>query len=380
MASAYSETGTAVACIFFLVTVWVSSALRVYVRVSYGKGPFLDDLLAVLAAILFTVYTIIFIYYQINSITPFAVPAKPTGGQSQAPLPPSHEREVTHRNLFICDLLYTFGTYTIKLSFTVMLLRLVQTRRQFWVLAVTIISGAILTVASIIHDLLFCRPIEYQWTRFGHPDAKGHCDAFWTRAVITLIHGAWVMLADITLGIIVPLMLLWNIRMHPRTKLSIRLLLGLGSLASIATIIRLAYLGLATDPTVTWAIVPMAFWSIIEQGVSITCIAIATLKPLFVRIGVVDPRDQSPVRLPTTDVFGQVDVENMAMQDSMNSGSNGAQSGASAGGSLGSGQWSAGGNGTATLLAGKRGWREKVRVKVRSMSGGRRNGNGNRIP
>ncbi|KAL3495488.1 hypothetical protein BJX62DRAFT_185666 [Aspergillus germanicus] len=230
MASAYSPTGTAVASIFFLVTVWVSSALRIYGRVSYGKGPFLDDLLAIVATLLFTVYTIIFIYYQINDLIPLAIPPTPTAGQPKAPPPLSSSAELTHRLLFICDLLYTFGTYVIKLSFTVMLLRLVQTRRQFFILAVTIISGAILTVASVIHDLLFCRPIEYQWTRFGDPTAEGHCDAFWSRAVITLMHGAWVMLADIILGIVVPLMLLWNIRMHPRTKFSIRLLLGLGSL------------------------------------------------------------------------------------------------------------------------------------------------------
>jgi hypothetical protein len=134
--------------------------------------------------------------------------------------------------------------------------------------------------------------------------------------------------------------------------------------ASIATIIRMAYLGLATDPKVTWAIIPMAFWSIVEQGVSITCIAVATLKPLFVRIGIIDPRDQSPMRLPTNDVFGQMDVEGgsggvqgLAMEESSNSGSNGGQSGVS--GSQGSGDWSTGGNrdvnGTTTLLAGKRG-------------------------
>jgi hypothetical protein len=51
MASAYSPEGAAVVSIFFSVTVWVSSALRIYVRVSYGKGPFLDDLLAIVATV-----------------------------------------------------------------------------------------------------------------------------------------------------------------------------------------------------------------------------------------------------------------------------------------------------------------------------------------
>ncbi|KAL2841173.1 hypothetical protein BJY01DRAFT_14584 [Aspergillus pseudoustus] len=231
MASAYSPEGTAVATIFFLVTVWVSTALRIYVRLQYGKGPFLDDLLAVIAACMFTVYAVVFVYYQINNFIPLSIPNAPEPGHAPEPPALSPSRiALTHRLLFICDELYTVGTYIMKLSFTCMLLRLAQTRRQFIVLAVTMISGAILTVASIIHDLLFCKPISYQWTRFADPAAEGHCHAFWARAVITLIHGSWVMLADITLGLVVPLMLLWDIRMHPRTKLSIRFLLGLGSL------------------------------------------------------------------------------------------------------------------------------------------------------
>ncbi|KAL2822471.1 hypothetical protein BJX63DRAFT_121884 [Aspergillus granulosus] len=382
MASAYSPEGTAVAAIFFLVTAWVSSALRLYVRVRYGKGPFLDDLLAVVATVrldhirsslseldkqsrsnpdeqlVFTIYTVIFVYYQINDLIPLAIQPTPLAGQRLRPLPFSSSRELTHRLLFVCDLLYTFGTYIMKLSFTCMLLRLAQTRRQFVVLAVTIISGAILTVTSFIHDILFCHPTSYQWTRFGDPTAEGHCDPFWSRALITLFHGSWVMLADIILGLVVPLMLLWDVCMHPRTKCSIRFLLGLGSLASIATIIRLAYLGLATGPTVTWAVIPMAFWSIVEQGVSITCIAAATLKPLFVRIGVVDPRDQSPVQLPARDAHDPDSENGVVMEDSLNRGHSGVSEGSTVAADWGKVQ--------VHLSPPKKTWREKANGRADS--------------
>ncbi|KAL2871166.1 uncharacterized protein BJX67DRAFT_369981 [Aspergillus lucknowensis] len=288
----YDPTGCIVVCLVFVVAAWLFTAVRLYVRIHFGKGPFLDDLLAVFAMFLFTAYTLIFTYCQFVGSVPLAIHPSPESGREGL------------KHFFICDMLYTAGTYLMKLSFTCMLLRLVQTTLQFVVLFVIMISGAAVTLASIIHASLFCHPPSYHWNRFDNPSAQGHCEAFWSRMVMTLVQGVWIMAADIILGLVIPFMLLWGMRMHPRTKLSIRVLLGLGSLASIATIIRLVYLGIATNPQISWAIIPIAFWSIIEQGVSILCIAAATWKPLFVKLGALDPRDESPVLLQTRDVLG----------------------------------------------------------------------------
>ncbi|KAL4793023.1 hypothetical protein BDV19DRAFT_380344 [Aspergillus venezuelensis] len=296
MGGYYDPTACAIAAICFLVATCVFTAVRLFVRIHYRKGPFLDDTLAIVALLFFTVYCPIFIYSQLKGYVPLALEPTPAYGREGLKL------------FFICDMFYSFGSYTIKLSFTYTLLQLTQTRAQYIVLFITMTTGAIITVATCIHAALFCKPASYHWDRFRSPDAQGHCAVFWSRMVATFFQTVWVMIADFVLGLVVPFMILRGARMQRRTKRGVRILLGLGALASITTIIRLVYLGISSNPQLTYAIVPMAFWSLIEHGLSILCVAITTWKPLFVAIGLVDACDNhNPVRLANTadeEVFG----------------------------------------------------------------------------
>ncbi|KAL4922644.1 hypothetical protein BDW62DRAFT_196650 [Aspergillus aurantiobrunneus] len=291
----YNPTACAVASLCFLVASWVFTGVRLYVRVHLRKGPFLDDFLAVVALILFTVYSIILIYCQFKDNTPLAMDSSPEYGQEGL------------KFFFICDIFYSFGTYIIKLSFTCTLLRLVQTRTQYLVLFAVIVPGAVITVVAVIHAALYCKPASYHRTRSSNPNVelRDHCDIFWSSMVATLIQAVWIMLADIVLGPVAPRTHALPDEvlhpLHPRPRLYM-------SRVNITTIIRLIYLGLASNPAITATIVPMAFfWSLLEQAISILCVSASTWKPLFVKLGLVDPRDNhSPVRLNTQDeeVFG----------------------------------------------------------------------------
>lgn len=208
-----------------------------------------------------------------------------------------------------------------KLSFTCTLLRLIQTRLQYAVLFVLMITGAIITTATIIQAVLYCKPTSYYWNQFGNPNAKGHCGVYSSRTVIVLVQAVWILFADVVLGLIIPFMLLHGTMMHFRTKLSIHVLLGLSSMSvapttpttnhllmnainstCITTTIRLVYLSLSSESTLTWTVVPVVFWSLIEHGMNILCVAASTWKPLFVKMGLVDPRDRdSSVRMNTAD-------------------------------------------------------------------------------
>ncbi|KAL4780010.1 hypothetical protein BJX76DRAFT_364670 [Aspergillus varians] len=286
----YNPISCAVASICFLVASWVFTGVRLYVRVHLRKAPFLDDVFAVASLMLFTVNSIIFTYCQFKGYIPLAMYPSPVYGREGL------------RLFFICDMLYSVGTYLMKLSFTCTLLRLLQTRAQYFVIFAVMTSGAIITVSTMIHAALFCKPTSYHWNGFDNPDASGHCDVFWSRMLVSLIQAVWIMIADFVLGLVIPFLLLRGLLMHFRTKLSIRFLLGIGSIASIATILRIVYLSIALNPNITSTIVPMAFWSIIEQGISILCVAASTWKPLFLKLGLVDSRDNhDPVRLNAQD-------------------------------------------------------------------------------
>jgi len=81
---------------------------------------------------------------------------------------------------------------------------------------------------------------------------------------------------------LLPVTVIWSAAIPKSTKISAGCLLGLGSLASIASLIRLAYIpGIEARPTFLEHSVSIACWSIVEPGLGIVAASLATLRPLF---------------------------------------------------------------------------------------------------
>lgn len=81
---------------------------------------------------------------------------------------------------------------------------------------------------------------------------------------------------------LLPVTVIWNAAIPKSTKISAGCLLGLGSLASIASLIRLAYIpGIEARPNFLEHSVSIACWSIVEPGLGIVAASLATLRPLF---------------------------------------------------------------------------------------------------
>ena len=81
---------------------------------------------------------------------------------------------------------------------------------------------------------------------------------------------------------LLPVTVIWNAAIPKSTKISAGCLLGLGSLASIASLIRLAYIpGVEASPTFLEGSTNIACWSIVEPGLGIVAASLATLRPLF---------------------------------------------------------------------------------------------------
>ncbi|KAL3445286.1 hypothetical protein BJX65DRAFT_310001 [Aspergillus insuetus] len=69
--------------------------------------------------------------------------------------------------------------------------------------------------------------------------------------------------------------------MSLRTRLSVHVLLGLGSVAGIATIIRMPYIATGLGANLKLDNLAALFWEITELAINIICTAAATWKPLF---------------------------------------------------------------------------------------------------
>lgn len=85
-------------------------------------------------------------------------------------------------------------------------------------------------VAAELHMLLYCRPVWYGWQRVVSSDLQGSCQSVWTIKVMKLVYTAWILVSDMTVGLIIPIMLLWSLNFEPKVKISVQILLGLGSL------------------------------------------------------------------------------------------------------------------------------------------------------
>ncbi|KZL72805.1 integral membrane protein, partial [Colletotrichum tofieldiae] len=145
---------------------------------------------------------------------------------------------------------------------------------------VTYLFFMVMMIHGLLHLFLIvfqCVPIRGIWDR-----------SIDSRCLNVLMIGytgaAGVILEDIVL-IIMPVPELMKLQLKPEKKLALSLIFGLGSFATIASIIRLRYLvtySRSYDPT--WDSFDAALWSGIEVNAIITCGNLPALLPLIKRV------------------------------------------------------------------------------------------------
>jgi hypothetical protein len=115
----------------------------------------------------------------------------------------------------------------LKFSIGIMLLRIAISRTHKIIIWTVII---ILEVCSVTYFLLFvmqCFPAAYFWTRYT--GGKGTCIDSKITVDATYAYSAISCATDWALGIM-PISLIWNLKMNPRTKISVAIILALGAM------------------------------------------------------------------------------------------------------------------------------------------------------
>ncbi|KAH8768053.1 hypothetical protein BGZ57DRAFT_766264, partial [Hyaloscypha finlandica] len=148
------------------------------------------------------------------------------------------------------------------------------------IVTIWIVIGVV-TVFSIFYFFLIifqCSPVTYFWTQYL--GVVGKCVPAKVITNSTYAHSAISAWADWTLGIL-PIFLVWDLAMNPRTKVSVALILALGAIGSTATIVRIPYINQLAQNDFLYSTTDVAIWSTVEPGIGITAAALATLRPLF---------------------------------------------------------------------------------------------------
>jgi hypothetical protein len=127
------------------------------------------------------------------------------------------------------ELFYFLTTYLAKLSFIFTLFRIVISKVHSYTLYLLAITGAVISIFAWFWVLFFCKPVQYFWEQVSDTDDEGSCKSVSSQGIVLTIHAAWALVADISLGLVLPVLLLWNSKMHRKMRASVYVLLGVGS-------------------------------------------------------------------------------------------------------------------------------------------------------
>ncbi|KAH7012343.1 hypothetical protein B0J12DRAFT_778561 [Macrophomina phaseolina] len=136
-------------------------------------------------------------------------------------------------------------------------------------------------LGACIYNLFHCRPLKYMWDKSIH---GGKCADPMIITNISYAILAFNILTDWTCAL-VPIPLLWNVKMNRNAKIAAGILLGLGFFASICAIVRLKYIiSLSATHDFFYRTPPLVAWTFSEISVGMIGSNLSTLRPLFARL------------------------------------------------------------------------------------------------
>ncbi len=99
-------------------------------------------------------------------------------------------------------------------------------RYQKLTIWIVVMIVTLFSIAEVVLLAFQCSPVSYFWTRFL--GGSGKCISGKIVADLAYCHAAIITVSDWTLGII-PIFLVYNLKINTRTKISVALILALGS-------------------------------------------------------------------------------------------------------------------------------------------------------
>ncbi|KAI1869656.1 uncharacterized protein JN550_005637 [Neoarthrinium moseri] len=279
--------------VVLVILSWITVALRLTIRRNI-KGIGADDWLMVAGLVFYTIATASTILAVLNGV-----------GTRDQYLTDDDLQEGKKWFMFF-QIFYVLSTVPIKSSICVALIR-ITTRKLFkWILYGIIFFTIVGCLVTDIAVLSWCQPISATWD----PSAGSCAD----KSVIINVSYFISVISILTDWVcaILPAFILWNVQLRYRVKLSVAIVLGLGFVASTATIVRIRYLVYySISEDYLYNIANIAIWSIVESGLGIVAGSMATLRPLLKYIPFLrtlsssgDSKSKSKSRSKKTSRFG----------------------------------------------------------------------------
>ncbi|KYK55661.1 integral membrane family protein [Drechmeria coniospora] len=287
------------ASVSLLVLSWFAISLRTYTRAILMKSFKIDDWLMLVAQFMYTLTCAMILggvhrgLGRHNQAVPvddqvaalmvrvLAHPSPPPSSPTRRSVAPSdgwltwasddRQWQALAAAVYILDMMF------IKLSIGVFLLRLSVGSVYKWILRVSLFIISFWSIGIFFWDIFQCSPVMRQW------DIRidGRCAG--AGEIISAIYALSVMtvLSD-WLYALLPIPLLWNVKMTKQAKATVIVVLGLGIFASFATLVRLKFLsGIEEMNDLMFTATDAFVWTVVEPGVAIIASSLATIRPLL---------------------------------------------------------------------------------------------------
>ncbi|KAF5858957.1 hypothetical protein ETB97_003560 [Aspergillus alliaceus] len=227
----------------FLALATVATALRCYVRAVTVKAFGWDDAIMLLALGFFAMFSDCMIggsrYGTGKHLTALS----------------DHEKITAMEYWFLCDVAYCLSSILCKISIGIFLLHVTVNKNP---------SCCYLCSYRISGDL---------WDDV----LDSPCAVYTGEVLLAAIRG--VLIFDMTVRVL-PVFVVRNLQMRRDLKYAVASVLGMARIASVAVLVRLAYVKTLRNPNFLYATVGIAVWSNVETGLGILAGSLATLRHL----------------------------------------------------------------------------------------------------
>jgi len=176
------------------------------------------------------------------------------------------------------SIIIVVGISLMKMSVGLFLFRLVQgTRYKRFIIAM--LAFLVAFTFACVGTLVFqCWPIEAAWDFTVRPTSR--CFSTDTFRSIGLFNGSINIATDVLFAVL-PIPIIWGLRLNVRTKISLICILSLGFFACACSIVKEVYLSnFFTNPDFSFNDT-YAIWNDVELAVGILAACLPALRPLF---------------------------------------------------------------------------------------------------
>ncbi|RDW61635.1 hypothetical protein BP5796_11527 [Coleophoma crateriformis] len=169
-----------------------------------------------------------------------------------------------------------------KLSIGTFLLRLIRDRTQKTILYMVLLVNVLFSLTYFFLVLFQCLPISAYW---HITQQAGKCMPKEIFTAASYCHSVLIATTDLLFAIL-PIFMVWNLKMNLAMKFSVAGLLSTGAAAGITTLVRIPYIKtLGDDNPLTFisTAISLILLTCVESGLAIVVGNLAALRPLFIK-------------------------------------------------------------------------------------------------